>query len=219
MKVRNILLFAMILVLLLLTTLSCSTSPYVIPLVEELGGKNGQHFTDPANDTFGMEEFQYDILSVDMFIDETESYFIMHIIFNNAVYVPNNGFDMEGLVGYLEIDADQDPATGVEPSVNAFAPMGEPLSTMGVDYTIQFFEYDDTFHTLPIYDEVLWTLTGYANIIYGETSCTLQIPLSAFPDSNGYDDDGNIDFGFVLGTFPEPTDVAHEGFSYSAGLI
>ncbi len=219
MKVRNFLLFGMTPVLLLLTIVSCSMDTNVIPLVEELGGKNGQHFTDPPEDTFGMESFQYDILSVDMFIDETDSYFIMHITFNNAVHAPNNGFDMEGLVGYLEIDADQDPQTGIEPSVNMFAPVGETLSNMGVDYSIQFFEYDDLFRTLPIYESEFWTLMGYAYIIYAETSCTLQIPLSALPDTEGYDNDGNIDFGFVLGTFPEPTDVAHLGYSYSAGLI
>ena len=70
MKVRNFLLCGITLVLLLLTTLSCSMDPNVIPLVEELGGKNGQHFTDPPEDTFGLMSFQYDILSVDMFIDE-----------------------------------------------------------------------------------------------------------------------------------------------------
>jgi hypothetical protein len=193
--------------------------PNVIPLVEELGGKNGQHFTDPPEDTFGLMSFQYDILSVDMFIDEQDSYYIMHITFNNPVHAPNSGFDTESLVGYLEIDADQDPETGTEPSGNVFAPIGESPSSMGVDYSIQFFEYDDLFHTLPIYDTEFWTLMGYVNIIYGETSCTLQIPLSALPDRDGYDDDGNMDFGFVLGTIPEPTDVAHEGFSYSAGIL
>jgi hypothetical protein len=220
MKVGNILLYAVAPVLLLLSIASCSmVDPNLIPLVEELGGKNGQHFTDPSEDTFGSQEFQYDILSVDMFIDETESYYIMHITFNNPVYAPDSGMSMEGLVGYLEIDADQDQQTGTEASVNMFAPMGETLSTMGVDYSIQFFEYDDMFHTLPIYETQMWTLMGYVNITYNETSCTLQIPLSALPDSEGFDDDGNIDFGFVLGTIPEPTDVAHEGFTYSAGLM
>jgi hypothetical protein len=205
--------------LLLLTIASCGMDSNLIPLVEELGGKYGQTFTDPANDTFGMQEFQYDILSVDMFVDETESYFIMHITFNNAVQPPDGAFSEESLVGYLEIDADQNPETGTEPSVNMFAPIGETLSTMGVDYSIQFFEYDNAFHTLPVYETEMWILTGYVNIIYGERSCTLQIPLSTLPDSEGYDDDGNIDFGFVLGTFPEPTDVAHEGYSYFSNIL
>ena len=224
MKGRNILLLGLTPVMLLFTIASCSLNTgeiplHVSPLIEELGGKNWQQFTDPPEDTFGIESFQYDILSVDVFIDESESFFLMHITFNNPVYVPNGGADMYGLMGYLEIDADQDQQTGTESSINVFVPVDETPSDMGVDYSIQFFEYDDLFHTLPIYETEFWTLMGYAHIIYGETSCTLQIPLSAMPDRDGHDNDGNIDFGFVLGTWPEPTDVAYEGYSYSAGLI
>ena len=226
MKGRKIMLFGIMTALLLITIVSCSmgtSDAYVIPLVEELGGKSGQQFTDPPGDTIGFETFQYDILSVDVFTDEDDSYFIMHITFNNPVHVPNGGFDTVGLVGFLEIDADQDQATGFPPSINSFVSDGEPLSNMGVDYTIQFFEYDGLFHTLPVYESEFWTLMGYVNVIYGETSCTLQIPLSALPDPvTGEDNDGNIDFGFVLGTVPEPTDIAHTEpdriYSYNSNL-
>jgi hypothetical protein len=210
---RKLLLLSLTAAVFLGTVISCSTrtgDSYLIPLVEELGGKNEDWFYDTQGDTFGFEEFQYDIVSIGMFIDETETYFIMHIMFNNPVSAPSGGFDMYGLVGYLEIDADQNPSTGFEASLNMFAPLEEPLSSMGVDYSIQFFEYDQLFHTLPVYRTGIFELTGYVNIEFGESSCTLQIPLSALPDPvTGEDNDGNIDFGFVLGTVPEPTDIAH----------
>ena len=223
---RKILLLSITAALLLSTIVSCSVSTnssYGIPLVEELGGKNEGWFYDPQGDSFGIEEFQYDIVSIGMFIDETETYFIMHIMFNNPVSAPSSGFDMYGLVGYLEIDADQNPNTGLEATLNMFAPLEEPLSAMGVDYSIRFFEYDRLFHTLPVYHTDIFELTGYANIEFGESSCTLQIPLSALPDPvTGEDNDGNIDFGFVLGTFPEPTDIAHTEpdriYSYNSNL-
>jgi hypothetical protein len=226
MKGRNILILSITAALLLSTIVSCSistNSPYIIPLVEELGGKNEDWFHDPQGDSFGFEEFQYDIASIGMFIDETETYFIMHIMFNNPVSAPSGGFDMYGLVGYLEIDADQNPSTGFEASLNMFAPPEEPLTSMGVDYSIQFFEYDHLFHTLPVYRKDIFELTGYVNIEFGESSCTLQIPLSALPDPvTGEDNDGNIDFGFVLGTVPEPTDIAHTEpdriYSYNSNL-
>jgi hypothetical protein len=195
------------------TVLSCTTQlddGEYIPFLDELGGTSGQHFEDAAGDNFGIEVFQYDILSIDLYIDESKTYLIMHMTFNNPVYAPFPVGNMEGLVGYLEVDADQNPLTGSTSIIDGFAiGQGEPPTNMGVEYGFYFFEYDSIFHTMPIRKPGTLELTGYANIVYNGNTCTLQIPLGAMGD-----DDGNIDFGFILGTTLEPTDMAYT-FSYN----
>jgi hypothetical protein len=211
MRFRSGILF-IITVLILSAALSCTSVPDdsdFIPFVDELGGKSGQHFEDALGDHFGTGQFLYDILSTDVYIGSNETYLIVHVTFNNSVHAPTGAMNMDELVGYLEIDADQDSLTGIVSIIDGYAPsQGEPLSNLGVEYEIYFFEYDSMFHTLPIREASTFTLTGYANVLYGGNTCTLQIPLGALGD-----DDGSIDFGFIIGTTFEPTDMAYP-YSY-----
>ena len=193
----------------LVMMVSCSVAPD-IPLVAELGGKNGQLFQDPFGDCMGMYEFQYDIVKIQVFIDRYNTNLIVHITFDNPVNPPSTDMDTDELVGYMEIDADQDPSTGSMAVIDGLAPGFLPPSNMGVDYSVYFWDYNSISQTVPIYNENFINFSGYAFIYYNDTSCTLQIPLRTL----GFDD-GNINFGFILGTWSEPTDVAYT-YTYNA---
>jgi hypothetical protein len=190
---------------------SCSLGTEIsIPLYSELGGKNLRTFEDLAGDTFGSGNYQYDILSADVFQDRDNTQLVMHLTFNNPVHPPSTAGADDELVGYLEIDTDQDPGTGTPSFIDSYASsLGLPPANLGVEYGIDFFYYDTQFHTLSVYEGNMSILSGYARAIYGENTVTVQIPLAALGD-----DDGNIKFGFILGTFPEPTDMAYT-YSYT----
>jgi hypothetical protein len=185
---------------------SCSLGTGIsIPLYTELGGQSLVTYTDPAGDTFGFMAFQYDIISVDVFRDRQDAYLIMHITFNNPVLPPTTPGAVDELVGYLEIDADQNPTTGNLSVIDSYASgQGLPPAHLGVEYSIYLFDYDPLFQTFSVYEENMYTLSGYARALFNDNSVTLQIPLAALGN-----DDGNVNFGFILGTFPEPTDMAY----------
>jgi hypothetical protein len=188
-------------------------------------GTEKVRFSDPSGDVFGASEFQYDIIFVDVSLDQGKRHLILDVIFEEQVFPPIPSSGDKGLVGYIEIDADNNPDTGATLTTSPSAILdfyadlsGYPLSNMGVDYQIQLFDYDELFETLPIYELERDTLdptiiiqeqTGYVKVAYEDRTCTLRIPLAALGD-----DDGSIDFGFIIGTFSEPTDIAYT-YTYS----
>jgi hypothetical protein len=199
--------------------LALLTSLHVFLLSCSLGTEKIR-FSDPSGDAFGSNEFQYDIIFVDVTFDRGNRHLVVDVIFEDEVFPPIPAFGNNGLVGYIEIDADQNPDTGATLTTSPSAILdyyadlsGYPLSNMGVDYQVQLFEYDEAFETLTINELERDTLdptiiiteqTGYVKVGYEDHTCTLRIPLAVLGD-----DDGSIDFGFIIGTFSEPTDIAY----------
>jgi hypothetical protein len=199
--------------------LSLLIGPHVFLLSCSLGTEKAR-FSDPPGDVFGEEDFQYDIIFVDVSPDQYKHHLIFDVIFEDEVFPPIPASGNDGLVGYIEIDADQNPDTGATLTTSPGAILdhyaelnGYPLSNMGVDYQVQLFAYDKTFETVTINklerDTVDPTIiiteqTGYVKVGYGDHTCTLRIPLATLGD-----DDGSIDFGFIIGTISEPTDIAY----------
>jgi subtilisin family serine protease len=109
-------------------------------------------------------------------------------------YAPS--MPIEELGGYIYLDTDQDPSTGLPPEAH----FGLPTQDIGFDYFVHLFDVPFA-GTVPLFDvfgnfilEVPATVEG--------TTISFGIPLAAFGG-----DDGNIDVAMVTG-FQGPSDWA-----------
>ncbi len=150
-------------------------------------------FKDAEGDTFGIDLVQHDILSVEI----TTGSLMMTVIFKGIISPPSPGMSSDAIVGYIELDTDQNGMTGMTPIMDFY---GGP-SGLGIEFSLRLFEYDASFRVLPVYDDS-GNLAGYVSIEFTENSFSLKIPLSVIGN-----DDGNVDIGIILGTWLEPTDI------------
>jgi hypothetical protein len=108
---------------------------------------------------------------------------------------------MHEVVGWIDLDTDQDPNTGIPPAANSFLQAAQDI---GADYTLSLFG-------LPVGAEI-----GVVNNSTGEVAGTvpgvligqtleITVPLSLL----GHEE-GNLDVGMVLGNPAQPTDAAPE---------
>jgi hypothetical protein len=161
--------------------------------------QSAEVFIDDAGDTFGFESVQHDILSVEV----APGSIMMRVRFNGSISPPSPGMNTDEILGYIELDTDQNGMTGATPIMDIY---GGP-SGLGIEYSIRLFEYDTSFRVLPVYDDT-GNLAGYVSADFTVNAVTLEIPLSVVGN-----DDGNVDIGIILGTWSEPTDIAGP-FSY-----
>ena len=105
------------------------------------------------------------------------------------------------VVGLIDIDSDQNALTGTFPATDTLRP--NPGSTgMGADYGVDLFSLD-SLGQAAVNDNALGRVVGYAPTQYQGSRLTITIPLALLKQ-----DDGNMDLATVLGTVPEPTDIA-----------
>lgn len=107
-------------------------------------------------------------------------------------------------VGIVDIDTDQDPGTGVTPVTDGFRP-GPGSTGLGSDYIVgplsSTSEYD-------VINTVTTNTVGTITPTYNGNVLSMTIPLSMLGD-----DDGFVSLATVMGTVPEPTDIAPENQS------
>jgi hypothetical protein len=104
-------------------------------------------------------------------------------------------------VGFVDIDVDQDSTTGGFSNTDGFRP--DTGSTgMGIEYYIQLFA-EDTLGNVPIIDYTGELMPDSIRPVYSGNLLIMRIPLSALGN-----DDGKVNLATVLGTQPEPTDIA-----------
>lgn len=111
--------------------------------------------------------------------------------------------DMTGgpnvVTGFLDIDADQNSATGDGALTDLFRPGGTPTG-LGVDFgVIMLSDPSGNFGLVDVANQVVTTFTP----IFAGNLLTLRIPRSQLGG-----DDGLVDLATVVGTNPEPTDIA-----------
>lgn len=112
----------------------------------------------------------------------------------------------ESVIGFIEIDADQDPLSGVAPVFDFFCPQPTQL---GVEYFIDLgtvaggqVEVIDT-NSGPL---------GTVPITFTSSSLNVQLPLALIGNPP------NMHMASVIGTFPEPTDCVPDGALLAAGI-
>lgn len=140
------------------------------------------------------------LLDIDtMFMLYDASFLHFEMTFHTPISAPSFG-QPDGVVGFLEFDTDQDPATGIPPFQNLFSPPFDFLIA-GIDFVVDLFS--ETFH--PGFVDVIDTNFGIVDtvsITYGPMSFSGSIPLASLGG-----DDGILDFTTLIGTVLQPTDA------------
>ena len=164
-------------------------------------------YDEPAGDTFGSGDVRHDITEIRV----RDGSVVFRVAFDGQI-LPNTSENMEKqrvVTGYIEIDADQNPETGLTPIYNEFA---EGQVDLGIEYRIDLWTVEEGESGLV----VTVAPTGEAQgtevpISFEESAFEVSVPLSALGS-----DDGDFDFNLILGTTAEPTDVAGP-FTYEGG--
>ncbi len=152
---------------------------------------------DAVGDTYGIGPVQLDISSIDAVFTATDIKFT--IMFATPISAPS-AFLLDSVVGYIDIDTDQDATTGVQSnqSINGLP----PSSGLGLEYFIDLFSESFQPGFVDVVDDN-FNLVGVAPIVYSPMSLMTTVPLSLLGN-----DDGLVNYGVVVGPFDEPTDEA-----------
>jgi hypothetical protein len=146
---------------------------------------------DPIGDTFGSVGTQLDITFFSAVSDGVT--LTIDLTFAGTISHPAT-FNPDALFGFIDLDTDQNPATGVGANTDSFCPAP---SGLGIEY------YVDT--TGAVIDPSVG-IVGAAPMTYTTNSVSAQIPLALLGG-----DDGIVDVATVIGNVAEPTDCAPNG--------
>ena len=150
---------------------------------------------DPAGDTLGIsppgEPRAIDLLSLRG--DFKRDSLILTLTFTAPV-VPASNFAANSVSGFIEIDIDDNAATGDDPFSNFFG----ASANLGIEYAVSLFDATSS-------EILLLSATGATSVpvAFLGNVVTIRIPMSLLAN-----DDGNFGVVSVIGTDEFPTDVA-----------
>ncbi len=101
-----------------------------------------------------------------------------------------------GLVGYIDLDVDQNPNTGGLAQVDAYRPDPGGSSGLGDEFVVDL-------SNGVLLDVVNYDIVAYVGRVYNGNTVTIRIPLQQLPGSNG-----NVNLATVVGDDNGPTDIA-----------
>ena len=107
---------------------------------------------------------------------------------------------MSEVVGFIDLDTDQNPATGIPPNANVFIP--GTMQDIGVDFFLSLFNLPFG-GPVDVFDAITGVLVGSVPATIVGQSLEITVPLAMLGG-----DDGAMDVGMVLGNAPQPTDAA-----------
>lgn len=108
------------------------------------------------------------------------------------------------VVGWLDIDSDQNPATGTMPATDVFRPDAGSTG-MGSDYLVELADF--------IVLNSAFVVVGTITPTFSGNTLSMAIPLSLLGG-----DDGFVNLATVVGTLAEPTDIAPDNQSLMLNL-
>ena len=150
---------------------------------------------DPLGDTYGIGQFQHDILDLSAYYDSSN----LHVTVAFAEPIsPCNELCQQGqvplnsLVGFLDLDLDRDSSTGAL----GLSDLNSPADTgLGVEACVNFESYDEEAGEVPVlllmgefFEEV-----GSVAVDFGTHDLSFSIPLSLLGD------DGSMNIAGVFG--------------------
>lgn len=151
--------------------------------------------TDPAGDVFGANPVQWDLTA--MTITRDTGGVTILLDFSSTVISPAGG-ETTAMIGFIDLDVDQDSTTGLTTVVDFFHADGGTTG-MGSDYLVDF-----TSDPGVVYDTVGGT-TGQVTATYSGTRVTIRVPRSRLGN-----DDAFLNAAAIVGTSAEPTDIIPE---------
>lgn len=162
-------------------------SPQSAPVVDPQG--------DAAN-SLGLGGFLHDIDTVTL--ATTSDSLLIQVTFHNMIAPPSQNV-ANSVVGLIQLDTDQDPATGGAATQNFFSP---PFTSLmfGAEFAVDLITEADDPGMVDIVD-LFFQPVATVPIIFNESSFYLEVPLAALGD------DGQLHFATILGSPPEPTDA------------
>ncbi len=161
--------------------------------------------SDPIGDTFGSGSTAVDATSLDVGV--FQNHLVISMTFANTVSPPDSG-EADALGGgYIDIDADQDGATGDVPW-SELVTDGDTTG-MGNEFYVDLFTYSGGDGAFDLFDDLNEVIVGRVAAVFTETAMTVSIPL------NLLDGNGSVNVAAVVGTVDEPTDVVPNNGSVS----
>ncbi|MBI3449252.1 MAG: hypothetical protein HY049_10095 [Acidobacteria bacterium] len=110
--------------------------------------------------------------------------------------------DMSQVIGYIELDTDQNPGTGLPSVANYYVP--GTTQDIGADYVLDLFEFSMGGQVALFVANNPTPIGTVPAKITGQT-LELTVPMAMLRG-----DDGSMNLGMVLGNIYQPTDVAPE---------
>jgi len=155
--------------------------------------------SDPLADTFGAAMTQLDIVRMTALTDGISLFFTIE--FSGSIS-PSDSGAVDAAVGYIEMDSDQDSATGGPSSVVSLCPLPGML---GPDFTVDLFSYASATGQADVVDSSSFAVVGSAAVSFAGSSLSAVVPLAAIGD------EGIVDAAAIMGTPVEPTDCVPDG--------
>jgi hypothetical protein len=158
-------------------------------------------FVDPVGDTFGAGSVQLDITSVNGTV--LGSNLAFRVTFATQV-APPSALAPNSVVGFIDLDTDQNASTGVISLQAIFGPGPAPL--LGDEFFVDLGSEISHAGLVDIVNATTFSVTATVAITFSATSFSLEVPLAAIGGDNGI-----VNYGVIIGTFAEPTDEALNG--------
>jgi hypothetical protein len=184
---------------LVLGAVACSHSSDVPSMPDVLGDPSTVSVADPIGDTFGLPGYvQWDV-SAFTITRETDG-ITVRLDFANDLALPTPG-DPNALVGLVELDLDQNKATGKLGYVDQLRTDGDSTG-LGVDAALNLSNIAAD-STLMVYNSG-GSPTGKAKVTVGGRRLTIRVPSTLLGDDDGY-----LDAAVIVGNSGRsPTDLA-----------
>jgi hypothetical protein len=144
---------------------------------------------------------QLDITSVNGTVLGTN--LVFRVTFATQV-APPSALAPNSVVGFIDIDTDQNAATGEVSFQEIFGPGPAPL--LGDEFFVDLNSELVQPGLVDIVNATTFVVTATAAITYTSNSFSVVVPLSALGGDNGI-----VNYGVIIGTFLEPTDEALNG--------
>lgn len=164
------------------------------------GGAPQGSVDDPVGDTFGGGSPQHDLTQFSAFIDGSGTNLLLSLTFDGNITPADSGM-ADAMIGLLEMDLDQDNATGFSPISDIFCPVA---TNLGVEFLVDLGSYTDASGQMLLVDLATGPV-GNVDAAFTSNSVSITVPLALLGD------DGFVNTATVIGTTPEPTDCAPNG--------
>jgi hypothetical protein len=158
-------------------------------------------FQDPIGDTFASNGALviHDITRIGAELLANEILFTTS--FNGPIAAPSDIFSLNNVTGFIDIDIDQNQATGTISRQTTFSPNG--VSGLGSEFYLDLFSEEFQPGLVDLVDTSTGFSVGQGSVSFGNDFFTIQVDLSLLGS-----DDGFVNYGVIVGDFIGATDEA-----------